>query len=399
MRALCTGDNHLGSGPDLGRTPGERLSEQEQVWRQTLEIAREQECDVVLHGGDLFHRTRPSPEEVLAATRPLVEHRAERGCPVVMALGNHERPGVGEATMPAVLSLSELLHVSHTPEIVKIIDGQVISDLAAPGGLAICLLPWAPVSHIVAAQDGGDRDDVNAYAAELLVATARGLRDALDGPAILLSHFCVSGSSLPNGLPVDQLREPVLDLAELEALGFEAICLAHIHKASVFGEGTFYVGSPMALSFGEAGYDHGCFVLERDTLSGVYVPRFVPLESRRLATVDLTAEQALAMLDAEWSPWHPVRDFVVKIRLHATSEEVRQIDSGILRREAEAAGACKAFVELDVERPERARIEGMSEDLDELAALDAYLEAIGVNGDQAAVLRERTEAYLGAVRA
>ena len=125
-RFLCTGDSHLGSGADLGRVPGERLEEQEHVWRQTLSLARTSECDAVLHGGDLFHRASPSPEEGLAALRPLVEHAAEGGCPVVMCIGNHERRGVSEATMPAALSELDVLHVSQSPEVAGDFGGVAV---------------------------------------------------------------------------------------------------------------------------------------------------------------------------------------------------------------------------------------------------------------------------------
>ena len=392
MRALACGDNHLGAGPDLGLAPGERLAEQEQVWRRTLELAREYECDVVLHGGDLFDKRRPSPEEVLAALRPLTEHVEAGGCPVVMTLGNHERSGVSDATMPAALAALEAMYVSHSPEVVGTF-----------GGVTICALPWAPVSRIVAAQDGGDRDDVNAYAAELLVATARGLRDAVDSPAILLSHFSVSGSSLPTGLPVDQLREPVLELADLEALGFEAIVLGHIHKGQAFGEGTFYVGSPMPLNFGEAGYDHGCFILEPDTLSGAYVPRFVPIESRPLRKIVLDAMELEVPSGGgpnfvDWEE-HDVEGAIVKVTIHATSERVKALDLAAFKREVYEQGAHKVYaVNLEVEREERARVEGLTDELDELAALDLWLAAQEVNGDRAAVLRDRATRYIEAVR-
>jgi exonuclease SbcD len=382
VRALCTADNHLGSGPDLGRTPGERLDEQEAVWRRTLELAREYECDVVLHGGDLFHKRRPTPEEVLAAVRPLREHQAEGGCRVLMCIGNHERSGTSEATMPTALSALDVLYVSHSPEPI------------GGGDVTICTLPWAPVSRIVAAQDGGDRDDVNAYAAELLLATARGLRAKADGPSILMTHFAVSGSSLPTGLPVDQLREPVLELAELEAIGFDAVVCGHIHKAQVFGDGVFYVGSPMPLNFGEAGYDHGCFLLEPDTLSGAYVPRFVPIESRRLVT--------LVYPDVKHEVEPPdITDAVVKVKYRATQDEARSLDVAALKRSLiEGGGAYKvASVQVEVERTERARVEGLTDELDEMAAFDLWLDSVGINGDRAAMLRERTQAYLGLVAA
>ena len=389
MRALAVGDNHLGAGSDLGLAPGDRLAEQEQVWRRTLELARDYGCDVVLHGGDLFDKRRPSPDEVLAALRPLTEHAEAGGCPVVMTLGNHERSGVSDATMPAALAALEAMYVSHSPEIVGTF-----------GGVTICALPWAPVSRIVAAQGGGDRDDVNAYAAEILVATARGLRDNVDGPAILLSHFSVSGSSLPTGLPVDQLREPVLELADLEALGFEAIVLGHIHKGQAFGEGTFYVGSPMPLNFGEAGYDHGVWIVELDSaVSGTWVPRFVPIGSRKLATLDVFGPDVVTIGDSYFAYEDLVADSVVKLRIRADAETARKIDVSALKRGLVEAGAHKVYaVELEVERQERARVEGLTDDLDELSALDLWLEATELEAVRAAVLRDRATRYIEAVR-
>lgn len=383
-RFLATADQHLGAGPDLGLHPGDRLAEQEEVWRATLALAREYECDAVLHGGDLFDKRRPTPEEVLAATRPLVEHRDEGGCPVVMVLGNHERSGVSEATMPAVLSLSDFMHVAHAPE---------VDEFA---GVSIAMLPWAPVARIVAAHDGGDRDDVNAYAAELLVATARGLRAKVDGPAILLSHFMVSGSALPSGLPVEQTHEPVLELAELEALGFDACVFGHVHKGQVFGEGTFYVGSPMPVDFGETGYDHGCFILEPDTLSGAYVPRFVPIASRRLVTLDYSDVDELA---DDVASGMIAGGEIVKVRLAVTREQAQRLDVAALKRDLYEAGAYKvASVSLDVEREERARVEGLSEEIDEMQALRMWCESVGINGPREAALVERHERYAGAVR-
>lgn len=392
-RFLCTGDSHLGSGADLGRVPGERLEEQEHVWRQTLSLARSAECDAVLHGGDLFHRASPSPEEVLAALRPLVEHAAQGGCPVVMCIGNHERRGVSEATMPAALSELDVLHVSQSPE--------VAGDF---GGVAVCTLPWISAGRLVADAGGGDRDRLNEHAAELLVEAARSLRANVPTgqSAILLTHFSISGSSLPNGLPVDQLREPVLELADLEALGFDAVVSAHIHKGQVMGRDdvpVFFVGSPMPQNFGEAGYDHGCFILENDPAHGLLTPRFVPLESRPLVTwdVDLGAFPEAELDLGEPGVW--ARDAIVRLRIVATSEQAKRLDTAALKRALVDAGAHKvASVQVDVEHVDRQRVEGLSEELGEMEALAAWCKAHSINGTREAALRERTERYLERVR-
>ena len=407
-RFLCVGDLHLDAGPDLGRAPGDRLAEQEAVWRRCLEIAYEQDVDAILFAGDAFHKARPSPEALLAFERPLVESDRspakmppvalpsgfevellipQRPPPIIAILGNHDVAGASLGTGLEVFAEAGLLTLAREPAI------------HAVAGVGIACLPWVAASRVVAAQGGGDRDFVNAHAAELLVATARGLREQIDGPAILLTHFSISGSALPNGLPVEQLREPVLELGDLEALGFDAIVAGHIHAPQAFGEGTFYVGSPMPLSFGEAETDHGVWILD----AGRYTA-FAPIESRSLVTLDLDhvqvedwIERAETFIDPEE---YAVEGAIIRVRIHATQEQARRLDVPALKRNLVEQGAHKVYaVQLEIEKPERARVEGLTEELDELAALDLWMEASEINGDRATELRERTERYLGVVRA
>jgi len=397
-RFLACGDLHLDCGPDLGRAPGDRLREQEEVWRRCLEIAVEEDVDAVLFAGDAFHKARPSPEALLAFERPLIGFKGDaRGFPFIAVLGNHDVAGVALGTGLEVFHEAGLLTLAREPAIHTV------------AGVSICCLPWAPVSRIVAAQDGGDRDDVNAYAAELLLATARGLRAQVEGPATLLTHFSISGSALPNGLPVEQLREPVLELGDLEALGFDAICAGHIHGPFVLGEGPaeadavtgrcgFYVGSPVPLSFGEAGTEHGVWLLN----TARWTARFIPIESRRLETLDIDPLAAIPMewlTDSAWIGYRDVSDAIVKVRIHATQEEARRLDVAGLKRALYDAGAHKVWaVQLEIEKPERARVEGLSEELDELAALELWLKAEGIEDALASRGRERHAKYLEEIR-
>ena len=85
--------------------------------------------------------------------------------------------------------------------------------------------------------------------AEGLVEIARGLfAQMATGPKYLVGHWSVTGASTPTGLPTDLFREPVLDLAALDTIGFDAIVLGHIHKPQMIptpsGRPIFYVGSP-----------------------------------------------------------------------------------------------------------------------------------------------------------
>jgi DNA repair exonuclease SbcCD nuclease subunit len=86
---------------------------------------------------------------------------------------------------------------------------------------------------------------------------------------VLLLHWSISGASLPTGLSVDQLHEPVLEWAELDALGFDLIIASHIHVPQrlddpKLGDATMgiYTGSPQPLSHGEGHYQHGVWLAE-----------------------------------------------------------------------------------------------------------------------------------------
>lgn len=391
-RFLCVGDLHLDKGGRYGRLPGERLAEQETVWARILELAREHHVDAVLFAGDAFEKRHPSTDALLAFERPLVEHQRARGCRVIAIPGNHDRSGVSDFCALDVFAEAGLIALRSRPD----------CSLLTADGPAIACLPWAPVSRIVAAYDGAlDRDDVNVLAAELLVESARELRTCVSGPAVLLTHFSLSGAALPGGVLTDQLREPVLPIEALEALGFDAIVAGHIHKAQPLGSlapddelmPIFYTGSPMPLDFGEGGYPHGVWLLEQNVSS--WNTTFLPIESRRFVTLDESLTEHGTQQSLEDAVGASVRrgDYV-KARIRATEAEARTLDVQALRDVLFEDGAHNVWVELDVQRELRARVAGVDETVTETEALELWMTSQGVNGDQAPQLRARHSGYL-----
>jgi exonuclease SbcD len=249
-RILATGDWHCGSGLDYGRTPQDRLADQEQTYERIVDVAIEHDVDAVVLAGDLWHRRRPTPAELLAVARPLRRLRAESTCDIVAICGNH---CVESADSPIALELLEdVLDVYRQPAIVETRAG------------ALALLPWTPVSRLVASRGGGDRDDTHEMAAQLLLDVCRDLRSQHDGGLVLVPHWSIEGASTPTGILTDEFREPVIPLAALVALGFDAVIAAHIHRQQVLNEDPFvaYVGSPAPVDFSEGDTDHGCLLLE-----------------------------------------------------------------------------------------------------------------------------------------
>lgn len=411
MKLLATGDSHFGARADLSNKPGERLAEQETVWEWTLAQAREHHVDAVLYAGDAFEARKPDPETLLAFERPLIRHGDAGGPPILAITGNHCVSSQDTGTALDVFAEAGLLRLERSPRVVLV-----------DGGALVCCLPWASTSRLTAATNGADREQINEVAGDLLVGAARdlfasahaeaGRMDFVFGqqpPLILLTHFSISGTSLPSGLDVGQLREPVLPQDELLAIGFDLIIAGHIHRPQTFhGDLGFYVGSPQPLNFGEAdGQTRGPWIVtlaESGVTRASTGPRHAPdsasvsfeqlqAPSRRFVNlaVDITGNEpttGLAYLDLGLlANEHDVDAAYVKARIRATEEQWRRVDVNALRDGFERLGVHRLFIEPILERAARARDASVDDTVGEDEALGKWFASL--NGTVDAGLAER----------
>ncbi|MFH0809497.1 MAG: metallophosphoesterase, partial [Pseudomonadota bacterium] len=92
MRVLFLADTHLGFDDPL-HTRVERRRRGPEFYdnfRRALQPARNGEVDVVIHGGDIFFRSKVRPDVVQEALGIIAEV-TDRGVPFVLVPGNHER--------------------------------------------------------------------------------------------------------------------------------------------------------------------------------------------------------------------------------------------------------------------------------------------------------------------
>jgi len=276
LRILLLADTHLGFDEPL-RPRIERRRRGPDFWanfQRALEPARRREVDLVVHGGDLLYRSRVRASLVDRALQPLRE-LADRGVPVVLTLGNHER---SHLPFP-LLGVHAGLHVLDRPRTIELeIRGMKVAVSGFP-----C-----------------ERHRAAFRFASLLAQTGHG-----ESPAplrLLCIHQTVEGARVGPGGFVFRRAPDVIQGRDLPP-GFAAVLAGHIHRHQVLttdlggrplAAPVLYPGSIERTSFAERNEPKGFLTLEIEpTASGGRLRRFRfhPLPARPMVSLDLRADQ------------------------------------------------------------------------------------------------------------
>lgn len=438
-RLLFLTDAHIGSGKEYGREQGDRLRDQEKVLGRAFSLAVELDCDAIVNGGDTFHGPKVETEEYAAFQRPLRRLRElNADIPVITLLGNGKHDSSRrEVTAPEVVSAESEIYTR--------------TGIRRVGDVTLALIPAVPIDRLVAAEDGGDREQIQAQAVEMLLSIARGLHDDCGpGMKVLVLHGMVSGASVPTGITTDQLGTYVLPVEELAALGFDAVLCGDIHKPQILHGGIpdvsgpiLYGGSLALVDFGEEHVEHGVWIIDLNEGEPIEI-HFMAIPDRTFMTIDVDltqdssdgradspmAERGLARLHADGvsddqppgmtarTPGAPALDptdviltaiggtqlslvdAVVRLRYRASEEQQQRIDLPAIRAHLADAGIHKLMpVQADIVRATRARVEGVTETLPPLDALGLWMEAESLAGWEQESLRLLTASYLQAVGA
>lgn len=361
MRVVCFSDIHLEAGLALGHPDSEVGNSRIRDARRVLEQIAQEDCDVLVFGGDAGRTARLGPTSYRVLQDALGSSRAKYR---VLLRGNHD------FTNEAACSLDVVAHS---------IDRAVMLDRARvvkAGGLQIGALPWAPPSRLFEQAPHNPRE-MNALLRDRLMDIARGLGTQIDGarPSLLVGHWLVSGSNLPVDARLLEASEPVLPSDDLTyGTGpWDVIVFGHNHTHAQLTEKLWVVGSPMRTSFGEQ--DHSTGYLRITWGEGPPTVEYVATDDRRLVTVDASGD--------EMTP-PDVRDAVVRLRVHV--RDGQQFDGRALVEALYNAGAHKVVgPQVQVERVVRQRAPEFSTDLAPRDALAKWLALADLPDD----VRER----------
>jgi DNA repair exonuclease SbcCD nuclease subunit len=242
LRVLLVADTHIGFDLPLRPRVERRRRGHDFVanFQRALQPALRGEVDLVLHGGDLFDRSRVPPALVELAMEPLVRV-AETGTPVYVVPGNHER-----ARIPLHLwSAHPNLHIFHEPR----------SFLHRGPGGSVALVGFPFARRI--------RDRF----AELLRKASAGIPSA--DYTLLCMHQTVEGSQVGPGDFTFRRGRDIIPGRDLPA-GFDAVLSGHIHRPQMLTQDlaarrlaapVIYPGSVERTSFAERDEDKGYAVV------------------------------------------------------------------------------------------------------------------------------------------
>ncbi|MGW8265525.1 MAG: metallophosphoesterase family protein [Longimicrobiales bacterium] len=309
LRVLFLADSHLGFDlPVRPRVDRRRRGHDFLAnYQRALAPAREGSVDLVVHGGDVFHRSRVPPSLVFQAFRPLVEV-AESGIPVFVVAGNHER-----SRMPHDrLTRHPNLHLFHRPR----------TEVTEVRGMRVAVsgFPY-------------ERRRIRDRFPRVMEETGWSAREA--DLRLLCMHHCVEGATVG---PADFTFRNAPDVIRCSDLptAFAAVLSGHIHRHQVLLEDlrgralptpVLYPGSVERTAFAELGEEKGFLLLavEPDGQGGRLAGYdFVRLPDRPMVIRDLYPEDGQGMdwsacnLDAQLAATLAAvpREAVLRVRVH-----------------------------------------------------------------------------------
>jgi len=244
MKILHTSDWHLGHT----LYNYDRTEEQQMMLEQMECIVKEQQPDVFLLCGDVYHTTQPSAAVQTMLTDALV--RIHRACPqmvIVMTAGNHDSGTKHE--------------VFRTPwqELNVYAIGQLVKENLDEHIVEVPGMGW-----VIAVPYANERNIPDGFFQQLLDKVSE--RNAEGLPVVMTAHTTVKGCDFAGHDHATELAVGGIDSVELEQMGngYDYLALGHIHHEQFVHSGKHnvrYCGTPLPVSFDEK-FTHSVSIVE-----------------------------------------------------------------------------------------------------------------------------------------
>ena len=312
LRFAHISDTHLGyraffkAEPESGRN--QRAVDIEHAYETAITDILTRDVQLVIHGGDVFHHTRPAWSSLRCFVRQ-TRRLSDAGIPTVVIGGNHDTPRL--RTSGSVFSVLELA----LPDIRFVCGYDQETHLFDDLDLAVTAVPHGKLTDPLGPSAFPTPERKN----------------------ILVTHGLVHGLQLKGGQ-----REPgEEDIADhLLDEEFDYVALGHYHVHQKVRHNAWYSGSTERMGFGDEDVDPGYAIVELGGPSAGAEVTHIPLEARPMKTIApvdgenrSAREIADIVLDrlAKFVPF----DAMARVELRNTLRPVKRESEAILRREAQ----------------------------------------------------------------
>ena len=239
-----------------------RFDEISKTLENLLKIAIEQDVDLVLFAGDIFHRKNPFPhEENLFAG--LIKNLLKNNIEVLVLAGNHE--------MARIANSENSLHVFQTlaGDGFHLLGRESVTELETKSGpIQIAAIPWTRLvdgRELLGENFSGKAKEWHEYFEIVLQKLTEAIKPTT--PSILVAHAFVSGTDTDNSGLMFLTGSSYIPLPLLAKTNFDYIALGHLHKYQKLplpNTKAFYSGSLIRNSFSEEGHEKGVIIVEID---------------------------------------------------------------------------------------------------------------------------------------
>jgi exonuclease SbcD len=294
VKLLHTSDWHVGKTL-RGRS---RLTEQEQVLRELVTLAREHQVDAVLIAGDVYDTAAPSAEAINLVVRALMGFR-DSGAEVIVIAGNHDHARAFDAYRP-LFAAGQVTMVG-APRTAQ--DGGVISFTARSTGepATVAVLPFlsqryaARAAEIFTQSPAETNAQYDEMVRRILTSLAGGFQP--DAVNIVMAHLTVQGGAWGGG---EREAQSIFDYV-VHPAAFPAnahyVALGHLHRRQHLPApcpAVHYCGSPLNMDFGEEDNPSVALLVEVSPTTPARVTELPITSAGRLRTVTGTVDQLVA---------------------------------------------------------------------------------------------------------
>ncbi|MCY0971078.1 metallophosphoesterase family protein [Chryseobacterium wangxinyae] len=278
MKILHTADWHLGKRLDRFS----RLEEQVLVMNEIVEIADEQNVDLVLIAGDLFDNFNPSVEATELFYKTLKRLSLNGKRPVIAIAGNHDSPNLIDAPDPlarecgiilighpkATIHPFELEHFKISNSAAGFIELQ-LKNQEFP--IRILHTPYANEVRLKEYLGENKEDEINNVLKESWKQIADEFCDQ-KGVNLLITHLYMNkkGTAIieePEGEKPIKIGNADLIYSDIIPSQIQYTALGHLHGFQNIGTAdkpVVYASSPLCYSFSEAGQTKYVSIIEAE---------------------------------------------------------------------------------------------------------------------------------------